>query len=319
MIKNSNSKIKNLSYVQKINFSKYKKIIFYIFIIIIIYIFWYNLYKNYNNILNYNFDINIFYIILSILIAFIYIISWWLLWGNLINKKEIKNKEIIKIHLISWLSRYIPWKIWIIASKIIFLKKYWVSKRESLIYSMYENIFQIITALIISIPIIIYYFLWQISNYYIYTSIFFIIWLIIFLYKPVFFSIINFWLKLFKKEPIKKEYFLNNNRIVKYIFYYSILNILNWLAFFLIIKGIINIDNFEFIKISGIWIFAWVIWLLALFAPSWIWVREWIIALLLSSILPTEIAILISIFSRLWISIIDSIIWLYILYNLKCS
>lgn len=292
-----------------------KKRLFIIFIFFVIIFFWYSIINNYKVLLNYNYNLNLIYIIISFSLWFFYIIWSWLNWWNIVNNKNISKKEIIKIHFISWLSRYIPWKVWIVASKMIFLKKYWISKKESLVYSMYENIFQIIWAFTFCLPIILIYFLWDISQNYIYLAIFLLIALLITLYRPIFFFLINFWLKLIKKEPFKKESLLTEWQIIKYLLSYIFFVFINWLSFFFMVKWIVDIEFSYFLQISWAWVFAWVIWLLALFAPSGLWVREWILVLLLQTIFPLEVAILISVFSRLWISIIDWLIWLYILWS----
>lgn len=297
----------------KMNLSIIKKLIFYTFITWIIYFFWKTIYSNFTNILEYNFSFNIYYILASIFIVIIVVFYWAVLWKHITKKSDIKYSDIFYIQGISWLAKYLPWKAGIVLSKIYFLTKHWVNKKRWLVSSIYENIFQILSAFLVSIPVVLYYFAWWISNYYLYFSILFVIWFLVFIYPPVFYFFINFWLKLFKKEILEKKYFLDEFEILKNLFLYSIWIILNWIAFFLMIKWITNISWNLLLPIIWIWNFAWVIWLLAIFAPAWLWVREGILILFLWYYFPVEIASLIAVFSRFWTTICDGIIWIYVL------
>ena len=146
-----------------------------------------------------------------------------------------------------------------------------------------------------------------------FLPIIFIIGVLIFIQPKIFFFFINLGLKLIKKEPIEKKYFLTEIEITKYLILYSIGNILNGIALFIFINSIIEFPLKYLIPTIGIFVFAGVIGLLAIFAPAGFGVREGIIILFLQNYMPLEIAILISILSRLWVTIADGLLGLYVL------
>lgn len=309
-----------------------KNILFYLFFLWILFFFWRTLLENFGEIRNYDFQINIFYLFGSLITFLIFFWSLWALWWKILSnssskkppiipflkgdrKHNITNTEIHYINAISWISKYIPWKVAMIATKVLFLEKKWIAKKESFISCLYEHIFQIISSFLLSLPFIIYYFWWTEHNIYvILSSLSLVIWTII-IHPYIFNKALNFTLKLFKKKSLDTWHFLSLKQILKYLFWYSLSMILKWLSFVFFVASITQISGVgEIFFYTFAWIFAWALWIIAIFAPNWLWVREWVLTLILTLVLPLEIAILISIWSRLWFSVCDGIIGLGILW-----
>lgn len=290
-----------------------KRIIFYIFIIIVWYFFIEKIYTNYDAIKNYEFNINIYYIALSIVLQLVFIFYKGFIWSELIKWHKIKTKDIFFIHSLTWLIRYVPGKATYIFSRILLLGKYNVSKKQWFVSIIYENVLQIVSSFMVWLPIIIFYFVWWLSNYEIFTGVILSIIFMFIISKPVFNYFINLWLVIFKKDKLPEEYLLNPKEIAKSLFLFIIWTIIYWLSFFFMIKGISDIDFTLVIPMIWAWTIAFVIWLVAIFSPNGIWVREWVLVFLLQFYFPLEISIVISIFSRLWSTIWD---WLSYIYAL---
>lgn len=284
----------------------------YILAIFVAFFFFQSMWGNMEVLKNTLIEFDIKWIVASLLVIIIAFIYSGILWRTLIKNNKIPYSDILYIHSISWLAKYIPWKVTIILSKIFLLSKYGISKKQGLVASIYENIFQLLAALIVSIPIILYHLTSGLSDYYLYISVSLVIGFIIFIHPTVFYWSINLGLRLFRKEALAREYFLETPDILKNILWYSIYVILNGIGFFLMIQWITTLSWDLIIPTIGIWNFAGVIWLLAIFAPAGIGVREWILIVLLNNYLPIEVSVLISLFSRLWTTIFDGIIGLYI-------
>ncbi len=295
------------------NKSIIKKIIFYIFIIAVWYFFVKNIYSHYESIKNYNFNINFYYLSISIIFQILFIFYKWYIWGYLIKWHQIKLKELFYIHSLTWLVRYIPWKASYVFSRILLLWKYDISKKQWFVSIVYENLFQIIASFLVWIPLILYYFTWWLNNLQIVLSIIFSVWFLIILYKPIFYYFLNLWLKLIKKEKIQKEFLLDSKEIFKSVFLFSFWVILSSIAFFFMIKWITDINYNLILPIIWVWSIAFVIWLLTIFTPNWLWAREAVLVFFLQFYFPIEISIIISIFSRLWSTIWD---WLFYIYAL---
>ena len=314
-----------------------KNILFYLFFLWILFFFWRTLLENFGEIKDYNFQINILYLFASLITFLIFFWSlgelWWRILINSTNQlslswilslkskgkrqksAHISNTEIHYINAISWISKYIPGKVAMVATKVLYLEKKWITKKESFISCLYEHIFQIISSFLLSLPLIIYYFWWTQNDIYVLlSSLSLIVWIII-IHPYVFNKALNFSLKLFKKSPLEKKHFLSLSQILKYILGYSISMILKWISFVFLVASITQIwwvQDIVFYTFA--WIFAGVIWIISIFAPNGLWVREWVLTLILTLVLPLEIAILISIWSRLWFSLCDGVIGVGILW-----
>lgn len=290
-----------------------KKYLLLVFLAIIIFFFTKSLYQNFSHIVNYKFSFNYFYILLSLLSGLIFIVYIGILRISLIKERKIPFSKALNIHLSSRLAKYIPGNAGIIVSKIYFLSEYGIDKKRAVVISIYENVFQITSAFIISLPLIFFYFFWVINQQYIYLWIIFIIASLVFLHPGIFFKCINIGLKLFKRQQLEKKYFLWYKEIIKYFFLYSIGVVINGFAFYFIVKGITDIAFINFLPLLWAWNFAGVIWVITIFAPWGLGVREGVLVVFLKLLFPLEIAVLISVFSRFRTTALDWIIWLYIL------
>lgn len=290
-----------------------KKIIFFLFLTIVIFFFAKALYQNFSTILYYDFNFTYWYLLLSIICILLVVVYFGILRIDLVREPWIPFFKAMYIHLVSWLAKYIPGKAGIILSKVYFLSELGIEKKRGIVISIYENVFQILSVFVVSIPLIVYYFLGAISSQYMYIWIIFVVLCFIFLHPTVFYQCINLGLKLFKKQTLEKKYFLSYRQIIKYFLLYTVGVFLNGFAFYFMVKGITDISFTNFLPLLWAWNFAGVIWLLAIFAPGWLGVREWVLVIFLKFLFPLEVAILISVFSRFWVTAIDGIIGLYVL------
>lgn len=289
-----------------------KNIIFYLFLTWIIYFFSKTIYTNYDKIKNFEFEFNFFYLILSVVFYFLFFLSLTVLWKYLLWEKNISFREIFYINSLSWISKYLPWKIAMIITKVLYLNEKWIPKRTSFISCIYEHIFQIIASFFVSFPFIIYYFYWWENSNYLYLSIIFFIWFLISIHPAIFNNWLNILLKILKKEPVEKKQFLWIFSITKFLFWYSLSMIIKWISFAFLVFSLTSVWIWDIPFLIFTWVFAWVVWIVSIFAPNWLWVREWVMAFLLQFIMPVEISIIISIFSRLWSTFCDWIIWIYV-------
>ncbi len=290
-----------------------KKIAFILFFVATLYFFWKTISNNYQAVLEYNFSFDIWFLLLSILIYILFYISLTWLWYILLPEREkVLKKEILYINTISWISKYLPGKVAMIITKVLYLEKKGISKRRSLISCIYEHIFQIIASLVVSFPFIFWYFLGtQESNYIILSGLFFIGFLI-FIHPKVFNPLLNIGFRLLKKEPVHENEFLWFLSIIQYLAWYCISMIIKWFSFVFLVMSMTSIWIWDVSFLLFAWIFAWVVGIVSIFAPNGLGVREWVLVFLLSFILPVEIAIIISVVSRLWSTLCDWLIWLYI-------
>jgi len=80
------------------------------------------------------------------------------------------------------------------------------------------------------------------------------------------------------------------------------------LGFAFLVSSIFPLSFEHFFFACGVWIFTNVVGMLAVFAPNGLGVREGVLAVMLASIMPMEIAILLSVLSRVWTLVLDGVI-----------
>jgi hypothetical protein len=289
--------------------------LFYGFLIWIAYFFWVTLFENFEKLQGFDISPNYSYLFVSLVIFLVFFFSLWVLWQYILNSPHIITRDIHYINAVSWISKYIPWKVAMIATKVLYLKKKWIPKKVSFISCLYEHAFQIISSFVLCLPFIAYYFWWTPQSHYVYLSWIAIIFWILILHPIVFNRLINYGLSLLKKPLLNSWHFLSWKQIFWYTLWYAFSMILKWISFVFFVASITPISTFqEVIFYSFAWIFAWVIGILAIFTPNGIGVREWVLTALLTLLLPIELAILLSIWSRVWFSLCDGVIWLWVVW-----
>ena len=296
-----------------------KNIIGVIIVIVIILLFSRTLISNWKQIENIKFSFNLPLYLIATLVFLFVIFFWGILWNLLLRDldyKQLTFKEALKIQAQAWFGKYLPGKVGVIGIKLYLGKEKGIDSATVGISTVYENIFQIISAFLISVPILFYYSMEELKeNILLYQilPIFLVLGLFVFIHPKVFFNFINGGMKLINKQPIGRKYFLTSKQIIKYVILYSFGMITAGFAFFLFIKSITPFGVNHLILVIGVFSFAGVIGLLAIFVPAGIGVREGIIVLLLKPYLPIELVIIISILSRIWTTIADGILGVYII------
>jgi uncharacterized membrane protein YbhN (UPF0104 family) len=87
------------------------------------------------------------------------------------------------------------------------------------------------------------------------------------------------------------------------------LYVVNWLLFggalFVFIRSFYALDVGSILYLTGAFSFAGMVGILAVFAPSGLGVREGILALFLDQVMPTAVALVVAVASRIWLTIVE--------------
>jgi hypothetical protein len=98
---------------------------------------------------------------------------------------------------------------------------------------------------------------------------------------------------------------LSYRQVLGYVGLYFI----NWLLFgvalYVFIRSFYSLELSSILYLSGAFSLSSVIGILALFAPSGLGVREGILAIFLNQVMPTSVALVVSVASRLWITVAE--------------
>ena len=93
---------------------------------------------------------------------------------------------------------------------------------------------------------------------------------------------------------------LSMARIFRFLGVYLLLWGFLGAAFFLFIMSLFPVAVSQFFAVTGIYAFAWSIGFLSVITPSGLGVREWVLSLLLTTVLPPATATLVALLARLW-------------------
>jgi uncharacterized membrane protein YbhN (UPF0104 family) len=248
--------------------------------------------------------------VLGLAMRFWQIFIWFTLLKGLGAKDLHKStRQLIYVYAKSWLGRYIPGTAPWILGKIYFASKHGIAKSKLAVSSLLEGALQVSVVMIVAFAILIFDTRLDIINGTIkLLMIAVLIACILAIWPPIFNRLISLAHKLIRKKTIDPADLASNTTVVKGALLYVVGALLSGTALFFIAKAVypaLGYDNILFV--IGVSNLAGALGMLAIFAPSGIGVREGILLGLLSIVMPTEFALLVTVTSRLWDVALDGI------------
>lgn len=242
-------------------------------------------------------------------------------WGVFIWRtilKALGAKELPRFAILSdvyakaWMGRYIPGTVTWIAGKIYIASKVGISKSRLAVSSLLEGGMQIIAVMAVSMLLLGFdprldVISWQIKIAMVVLGCVFLL----FLSPPVFNRLLRWAHKLIKKQEPGHELRINKSAMLRSFFLYAVGTFIAGLSYFFLTRGLAAHTSWkDFFFIVGTFNLAGALGMIAVFAPSGIGVRDGVQLILLSAIFPKEIALAITIFSRLWSAAVDVLFYL---------
>ena len=278
---------------------KWAKYIFLILVAVFLIRYFYNNYDDYKN-LDISVDWKIFSV--AVLFYFLYKITLASLWHYLtrLNDCAVGYFRAVTAYLYSILGKYIPGKVFMLLARIPAYEEEGKSLGKVTVCFFLENICTLLGAAFLFL-VSLFFFPNDVLKQYQWAAVLLVIAFFICI-NP---RIINFFLKYVEKI-VKK----NNLKIP--ITYGQMLKVVglfigNWLivgmGFYMLTCSIYKVPVSELLYVAGIFGVSCIIGILAVFAPSGIGVREGILVAGLQMIMPMEYAVIISVVSRLWMTV----------------
>ncbi len=217
------------------------------------------------------------------------------------------SRTLIYIYAKSWLGRYIPGTAPWILGKIYFASKQGISKNKLAVSSLLEGALQIIVQFLFALALLAFDpRLDVISNEIKLVILLAIIGCIIALIPQVFNRLIAKAYKLIKKKDFSHEHYASGKTIGKGFLLYTVGALLSSISLFFIAKAVYpSLGYDQLLFVMGVGTLSGAVSMVAIFAPSGLGVREAIQLTLLSLIMPTEYALVITIVTRLWSVLTD--------------
>lgn len=286
-------------------------------VIIILLIFYFlikALVSNWTQVKDFDWKFNYFLLTISFIIQILTLLWLLKIWKWILRKTgaSIPFRKLFRAWFISNLGKYIPGKVWQFLGMLFLLEKEGVPKKNTFSTGVLGQTLSVISGLLIAALFLgsdVYSGILS-RNPVLMTILiaFFIGVLALIFYPKLLERIINFGLRILKKDEILLD--LSSKNIFLYILSYSLAWFSFGLAFTIFIKAFTPASLGIYPGLTGAFAFSFNIGFLALFAPGGIGVREGVLVLLLESYFPAPVAILISILSRLWISVVELLCFL---------
>ncbi len=243
----------------------------------------------------------------SMIFYFIYKVTLASFWHyiTVLDHANIRYGEALTAYLYSILGKYIPGKVFMLAARFPAYEREGVPLRKVTVCFFIENICTLLGAAFLFL-ISLFFFPNSILEDYRIVTVLLVVAFFICL-NP---KIINFFLKYVEKVAKKKDIQIpfTYGQMLKVVGLF----ILNWLivgtGFYILTCSMYRLPVSELLFAGGIYGLSAIIGILAIFTPSGLGVREGILVLGLSLVMPKEMAVIISIVSRLWATVAELIL-----------
>lgn len=241
-----------------------------------------------------------------------------MLWAKLLahlSGQSVALREGARIHAASWLLKYVPGQVGSLLNKLAWGTKRGFSKKTVTTSFLYENILTVTASVIVGVPALLM-FKDKHDGVTILLPLLVVIPMIVVLYRPLFYWMLNKAFALLKKKPFQKSDFLSARDLALFQLGYLAPRILNAIGFVWVASSLLPIEPYMYLGLGATFVLASVVGLLAFFVPGGLGVREAVIVLLVSAYFPVEQAILLSIVARLYATIADiGVALVYVVLN----
>lgn len=262
---------------------------------------------HWNQVKEASFTFEIFPLLLSTLIfAFSYFIqiwAWYLITVKL--KIALSPSDTLKSWFYSQLGKYLPGKVWLLLSRFYFYESKGKSKKTISVALYFEMMTMIAAAGLIFLAALIFYremglfYSWKQSGWLVLLSLLGFA----FLHPRVLQKILNWILVQFEREPVSLS--------ISYpdILWILLVCIVSWLVggvgFYLFVDAVYPVAPQYILFLTGALAISSTLGLIAIFAPSGLGVREGALVYLLSLMMATPIAVILSVLTRIWMTLIE--------------
>ncbi len=223
------------------------------------------------------------------------------------TKLKANLYDLVYVYAKAWLGRYIPGTAPWILGKIYFASEHGISKNKLAVSSLLEAALQIMVTIVVSLALLSFSAQLEVIDDS--TKLYMVLALlgcVVFLVPAIFNRVISLVHRALRRKRLDTEHLVTNKIVMKGAILYVVGALLTGLSLFFISKAIypsLGYDTLLFVVAATN--LAGAVGMLAVFVPSGIGVRETVLIILLSLIMPKEFAILISIASRFWSVVVD--------------
>ncbi len=284
-----------------------KKLLSLLIVIIIFLFLTKNLVVNWSKIPFDDLHFNMWFLIISLFALLVHFLSYSKSWQKIMCMlgSSISFTQSSWMISTTQIAKYLPGRIWYMIGRVYVGKKEKMSSKNLAVSMILETCLLIISSSIIflfSVIVVGSYGLASLS-----ICLILLVIAIVILNPHILSRVVNFLLKILKKPNIKIT--ISYSQILKLSIYFFGLWIAQIIGFYFLINAIYPMPISKIFTLSAAYTLSWMTGFVVIFAPGGLGVREGMMTLLLSSILPTPLAIAISFISRVWITLFEIVIF----------
>jgi uncharacterized membrane protein YbhN (UPF0104 family) len=266
---------------------------------------------NWNQIKEYEWEFDYFLLGISFVLIILTYLVWVEIWRKLLKRSgHILNfKKMFKIWFLANLGKYLPGKVWSFLGMLYLLEKEGVAKSKGLSMAILAQALSVLSGLLVALLFLRYSyyqrFFAQSPGLTVVILLVLAGIMVLVFYPKLLEGIINLMLRILKKETITLN--LKTKNILFILLLYCGSWFLSGFVFWVFIRSITPVSLGIYLSLTGAFAGSFSLGFLAFFAPGGIGVREGILVVLLSNFFPTPVAILISLLSRVWITLAEAL------------
>ncbi|GAB4315930.1 MAG: hypothetical protein Kow0074_03750 [Candidatus Zixiibacteriota bacterium] len=232
-------------------------------------------------------------------VSFFFFIWLWRFQLQTLTHRRLRFASAFRIWALSNMGKYMPGKVWAVAGMIYLLKREHFSSSHAISSSILHQAYSITASGLFVIGFLGTEILGSLP--WVSLVIGAIVALIV-VYPPFFTRAVNFGLRLIKREPISIT--ITPLQAIVVFFTYLLSWIVYGVSLWTMLRGLSPTDVGLW-EGSAIFVAAYLIGFLAVFAPGGLGVREGILTLLLSTHMDASLAGVVAVASRLWTSVVE--------------
>ena len=235
-----------------------------------------------------------------------YLVQFWV-WYLITLKLGIalSLRETLEGWFYSQLGKYLPGKVWILLGRFYCYESKGRSKRIISIALYLETVTLLIAAGLLSLLALVSFRgegplnagnqLWGVVS--------FLAFALFFSHPRILERLLNGVLVRLKREPFSLS--ISYFNVLRFTFLSIIVWLVGGIGFYVFVDSIFPVPFTHFMFLTGALALSSTLGLLALFAPSGLGVREGVLVYLLTFIMPGSVAVIISVATRLWMTLIE--------------
>jgi hypothetical protein len=281
--------------------ARLRKVLQYLALAVITFFLGWALYGNWEEVRTYQWSFDYPLLVLSLggMLASLCLYAWqWRVSLHCLGA-SIGFVKVLRIYFIGNLGRYIPGKVWQFVGWFYLFEQEGVSPVQTLTSIAVNQVIQNMTGLALAFVVLASLHSTELSGRLLPFLVVIPLGLVI-IQPPILENLLNWGLRLFKRKPVVIE--LTAWDLARF----AALHLLIWLgyglAFYIFTRALYPAPLEWLPAWAGIFAGAWTLGFLSFLAPGGLGVREGILVYLLGFYLPSHVAIVVTLLSRLWVT-----------------